>query len=238
MLTLFVRAMILYVVMIIVMRALGRRQLGEFQPYEFAMTILLAEVISAPMESVSTPFLQGLLPAAGMFVVHCAITLVCMKSDAARAFISGKPSLVISKGVVNEKELRKLCLSLADLTEGLRGCGIMNPAEVGTAIVEANGSISAFPPSSCRAPTNAELGVDAGYEGMPMILVMDGRAQDNNITQCGKDIKWLENALKSMGMSVRETYFAHIDTHGVLTAQKKGGGVSRKGVISPEEVTW
>ncbi len=238
MLTLFVRAMILYVVMIIVMRALGRRQLGEFQPYEFAMTILLAEVIASPMESVSTPFLHGLLPVAGMFVVHCAITLICMKSDAARAFISGKPSLVISKGVVDEKELEKLCLNLSDLMEGLRGCGIINPSEVGTAIVEANGSISAFPRSSCRSPTNMEMGIDAGYEGLPMILVMDGRIQDNNISQCGRDRKWLEAQLGALGMTVADTYFAHIDTQGVLTAQKKGGGVKQLNAIPPEEVNW
>ena len=238
MLTLFIRAMLLYILMIIVMRALGRRQLGEFQPYEFAMTILLAEIIAAPMESVATPFLQGILPMAGMFVVHCAITLLSLRSDRIRAFISGKPSLVISKGVVNEAELRRLCLSLSDLMEGIRACGIMNPAEVGTAVVEANGSISAFPRSSCRAPTSSEMNIDPGYEGMPMILVMDGRAQMHNITQCGRDEKWLSDVLAKMNLDIPSTYFAHVDTQGILTAQQKGGGVARIQAISPGEVTW
>lgn len=238
MLTLFVRAMILYIIMIIVMRALGRRQLGEFQPYEFAMTILLAEVIAAPMESVSSPFLHGIIPVAGMFVVHCAISLISMKSDRLRAFFSGKPSLVISKGVVNEKELERLCLSLSDLMEGIRACGIMNPAEVGTAIVESNGSISAFPNSACRAPQTGEVNVDPGYEGMPMILVMDGRVQTHNLAQCGKNRAWLEKQLSALNLTIPGTYFAHVDTQGILTAQKKGGGIKRRQAISPEEVAW
>ena len=238
MLTLFVRAIILYLVMILVMRALGRRQLGQFQPYEFALMILLAEVIASPMESVSVPLLYGLMPVAAMFVVHCAITLISIKSDKFRAIVSGKPVMVISKGVINEQELRKLCMGLNDLMEGLRGCGILDPAEAGTAVVEPNGSISAFPRSSCRPATAAEQGLDPGYEGLPMILVMDGRAQLHNLTQCHKDEKWLRTALRGVGMEVEDTYFASVDTKGTITAQRRGGGIVPAQVIDPAEVEW
>ena len=105
MFTLFLRALILYVVMIVTMRALGKRQLGQFQPYEFAMTILLADLISTPMGSVSTPLLYGILPFMALFAVHSLITLLSLKSDRVRAIVSGKPSVVISRGVINEKEL-------------------------------------------------------------------------------------------------------------------------------------
>ena len=153
MFTLFLRALILYVVMIVTMRALGKRQLGQFQPYEFAMTILLADLISTPMGSVSTPLLYGILPFMALFAVHSLITLLSLKSDRVRAIVSGKPSLVISRGVINEKELKRLCLSLADLLEGLRGAGVLDPSEAGTAVVEANGKLSVFPESSKRSPT-------------------------------------------------------------------------------------
>lgn len=238
MLTLFLRAMILYSIMILVMRALGRRQLGQYQPYEFAMMILLADVISTPMESVSTPLLQGLLPVAAMFVVHCAITLISIKSDKVRAVISGKPVMVISKGVINERELKKLCLGLNDLLEGLRGCGIIDPADAGTAIVEPNGSISAFPRSTQRPPNTSEMSIDPGYEGLPMILVMDGRVQLHNLAQCQRDESWLRGLLNGLGMEIENTYFASMDTHGVFTAQPRGGGVVSTQAIQPGEVRW
>lgn len=238
MLTLFLRAMILYLIMILVMRGLGRRQLGQYQPYEFAMMILLADVISTPMESVSTPLLQGLLPVAAMYAAHCAITLISIKSDRARAVISGKPVMVISKGVINEHELKKLCLGLNDLLEGLRGCGIIDPAEVGTAIVEPNGGISAFPRSDKRPPNTSEMNIDPGYEGLPMILVMDGRVQPHNLAQCQRDEAWLRQTLCGLGMEIENTYFAGVDTKGVLTAQPMGAGVVSTQAIRPEEVNW
>lgn len=238
MLTIFLRGVILYLVMIMVMRGLGRRELGQFQPYEFVMMVLLAEIIASPMESVSTPLIHGLLPAAALFVTHSAITLISYKSDKFRAFISGKPVLVISKGVINEQELKRLCMGLNDLLEGVRGCGILDPAEVGTAIVEPNGSISAFPRSSKRPPYTAEMNIDAGYEGLPMILVMDGRIQPHNLNQCLRDETWLREMLGSLGMTPEETYFASVDTKGVMTAQKKGEGIKQLQVIAPGEVGW
>lgn len=233
MFSLFFRGMILYIVMILIMRALGKRQLGEFQPYEFAMTILLADVISAPMESVSTPLLHGLLPVGAMFVVHGAITLLSLRSDKARAILSGKPSVVISRGVIDQNQLDKLCLSLADLLEGLRGAGFLDPAEVGTAIVEANGKISAFANPPNRQPKLQEMGIQGDYEGLPMILVMDGRIQKHNLARTGRNEKWLTERV-----NVKETYLASLDTQGRMLVQSRSGSVKTIQAIQPEEVVW
>ena len=238
MLTIFIRAIVLYVLMIAIMRGLGRRELGQFQPYEFVMMVLLAEIIASPMESVSTPLLHGLVPAAALFSVHCAITLISYKSDKFRAIVSGKPVVVMSKGVINEKELKRLCMGLNDLMEGLRCCGILDPAEVGTAVVEPNGSISAFPRASCRPPVTSEMNMDPGYEGLPMILVMDGRVQRHNLSQCMHDEKWLAEQLGCFGLSAEKVFFASIDTKGMLTVQEKNGGIRQRQAIPPEEVGW
>ena len=239
MFTLFFRGVILYVVMIITMRGLGKRQLGQFQPYELAMAILVADVISTPMESISTPLLYGILPVAALFSVHSIITLLSLKFDKVRAFVSGKPSVVISKGVIDQEEMKKLCMSLSDLLEGLRNAGILNPAEVGTAIVEANGQMSVFPNSDSRPPTTGEMGIDPGYEGLPMLLVMDGRIQYNNLRQSGMCEEWLNKVLSDRGLSAKVVYLASLDTQGKLLIQLIGGGLMIvEDAIDPKKVGW
>ena len=238
MFTLFFRGALLYVVMIVTMRALGKRQLGELEPYELAMTILLADLISSPMESVSTPLLHGLLPVAAMFVVHGVITLASMRWDCFRALVSGKPALVINRGVIDRRELDRLCLSLSDLLEGLRGAGFLDPAEVGTAIVEANGAITAFPAGDDRPPKASELGVSPGYEGLPLALITGGRIQPVNRGMTGKDQPWLEGLLRGRGLAPAQVFLASLDTHGRMTLQLMGGELIRFQAMKPEEVRW
>ncbi len=238
MFTLFLRGALLYVVMIATMRALGKRQLGEFEPYELAMTILLADLISSPMESVSTPLLHGLLPVAAMFVVHGAITLASLRWDRFRALVSGKPAVVINKGEIDQRQLDRLCLSLSDLLEGLRGAGYLDPAEVGTAIVEANGTITAFPASDERPAKTGELDIQPGYEGLPMVVISDGHVQPNNLRQTGMDAAWLEALLGKRGLSPAGVYLASLDTQGRMTLQLRGGGLMRFEALAPGEVKW
>lgn len=238
MFTLFFRSVLLYVVLIVTMRALGKRQLGELQPYEFALTILLAEIIADPISSVSTPLLYGLLPVAAVVVVHGIISILCMKSDKIRAVVSGKPTLVINRGVIDRKALDGLCLSLSDLLEGLRSAGFLDPAEVGTAVVEANGTISAFEDAYNRPPRSGEMNLPTGYEGLPLILIMDGRIQPHNLRQTGKNETWLHNLLDVRGLAPRAVYLASLDTKGSLLLQLRDGQVLRLQALQESEVIW
>lgn len=238
MFTLFFRAIFLYVVLILTMRLLGKRQLGEFQPFEFALTILLADIISGPIGSVSTPLLYGVLPVMAVIVVHGVLTIACMKSDKLRAVISGKPTLVISRGVIDRRELNRLCLSLSDLLEGLRGAGFLDPTEVGTAVVEANGTISAFADAGSRPPTTREMQLSPGYEGLPMILIMDGRLQEKNLRTTGKDEAWLTGLLSGRALSAEAVYLASLDTRGFLTLQMRDDTLIRFRALSEGEVRW
>ena len=238
MLTLFLRAIILYAVMIAAMRLMGRRQLGQFQPYEFALTILLADLVSSPMESVSTPLLHGLIPMAALVLVHGFITWLSMKHDGVRAVISGKPVVVISKGVIDRRQLSRLCLSLSDLLEGLREAGMLDPAEVGTAVFEADGKISAFPDSLSRAPRTEELNISPGYEGLPLMLIMDGRVQPHNLARSGQDGAWLEGLLAARGLRAADVYLASLDTRGGLTLQKMDGQILKFAALEPGKAVW
>lgn len=238
MFTLFLRAIIVYAFLILAMRLLGKRQMGELQPYEFALTILLAEIIGEPVSNVSTPLLHGLLPVAAVIVVQGVISIACMKSDRIRSLISGRPKVVVRRGVIDRRALDELCLSLADLLEGLRGAGYMDIAEVGTAIMEANGSISAFPSENSRPPTTAEMNIQPPYEGMPLLLVMDGHIQKRNLLSSGRDEAWLRGILKKRGLSERAVYLASLDTRGSLLLQLMDGSVQTIAAMQPGEVKW
>lgn len=238
MFTLFFRAALLYVALILTMRALGKRQLGEFQPYEFALTILLADIISGPIGSVSTPLLYGLLPVAAVIVVHGVLSIACLKSDRIRAAVSGRPTLVINRGVIDRQALGRLCLSLSDLLEGLRTAGYLDPTAVGTAVVEANGSISAFESAGERPPTAQEMNLSPGYEGIPMILVMDGSVQPANLRQTGRDEAWLRGLLGARGLAPKAVYLASLDTQGRMTLQLMDGAVMRFQALEEGEVRW
>lgn len=221
MFTLFLRAVFLYGLMILTMRLLGKRQLGEFEPYELALTILLADIISSPIGSVSTPLLYGILPVAAVIIVHGIISIACVKSDKIRSVISGRPTLIIRRGEINLRELDRLCLSVADLLEGLRGAGFLDPNEVGTAIVEANGKISAFADSAKRPPKKEEMNMPANYEGLPMVLAVNGRVQRDNLKTIGQNEKWLEKMLSARGIKVRDAALCMIDTSGKMTVQTR-----------------
>ena len=238
MFTLFLRSMLLYGLLIASMRALGKRQLSELQPYELALTILLAEIIAGPIDDVSIPLLYGLLPTAAVMVVHGILSLACMKSDKLRAVISGKPAVVISNGTIDRRELNRLCLSLADLLEGLRCAGFLDPSEVGTAVVEANGNITAFAASPNRPLCPQDIHLETSYEGLPLILIMNGRIQAHNLSLAGRDERWLDGLLMGRGLGAKQVYLAALDTKGMLSLQLMDDAMLRFRAMNPSEVKW
>lgn len=238
MLTILIRAILLYCILVLTMRAMGKRQLGQFQPYEFVMAMLIANLVASPMSDVSTPLLHGVLPVAALYVVHSVITLVCLRSDRLRALISGKPSLIISRGVIQQKELNRLCLALSDLLEGLRAAGYMDPSEVGTAVMEANGTLTAFPKAQRRPVNTGEMNVDPGYEGLPMMLVMDGRIQQHNLKSAHLEAGWLKGVLAGRGLAVEQVFLCSLDTQGRMAIQDREGTIYQFQAMDAAEVKW
>ena len=126
----------------------------------------------------------------------------------------------------------------ADVLEGLRTSGILDPAEVETAIVEANGAINAFPYASKRPPTADEMNVDPGYEGLPMTLIMDGRIQTGNLGTAQLDQTQLEQMLSSRRLAAESVFFCSLDTQGRMMIQDRAGNVTQFQAIDPGEVKW
>lgn len=197
--------------MIVAIRTMGKKQLGQFQPYELAMALMIADILATPMSNVSTPLLHGVLPICAMIGVHALITIICLKSDKARALISGKPSLIISGGVIDIKELNRLSLSLSDLLEGLREFGIINIWDVECAVMEANGTITAFPKSNKRPPNSEDLKLKVKTESLPLALIMDGKIQIHNLNSAGINQMDLIDFLLSRKINPENIYLATID---------------------------
>ena len=130
---------------VLAMRLMGKRQVGQLQPFELVVAIMIADLASTPMESLDIPLWRGIIPLAATVTLHQLFTLLSLKSQRMRAFFSGTPTVVIHRGKIDAKALERLCFNLNDLLEELRTGGILSPTEVGTAIMETSGKLSVFP---------------------------------------------------------------------------------------------
>ena len=143
MLIIFFRAIILYIFVLIVMRLMGKREIGQLQPFELAISIMIADLATIPMSDIGVPIFNGLIPILGLLVIHLCITVLNLKSPKAREIICGKPTILIYKGKIDKKALEKERFTVAELQERLREKDIMNISDVEYAILETSGQITA-----------------------------------------------------------------------------------------------
>ena len=145
MLITFVRSIILYVIVLVVMRLMGKREIGQLQPFELAIAIMIADLASVPMSEVGIPIINGIIPILSLLVMHLIISFINLKSIKMRQLICGKPSILIYRGKINEKVLIKERFTINELQERLRANNINNLADVEYAILESSGTLSIFP---------------------------------------------------------------------------------------------
>lgn len=241
MLTVLLRATILFLSAVAVMRMMGKRQVGQLQPYELVIAIMIAELAATPMEDIGVPLLYGIVPMLTLMILHSAISILCVKNQRLREFLNGVPSVLIRRGVIQNDELLRNCYNLTDLLEELRACGVLNPAEVGTAVLETSGKMSVFPKSAYRPATPADLNLETGYEGMPLILVQDGDVERRNLQSGGLDEAWLWKTLAAQGFSdAAQVLLASLDTSGMMFVQGKGEKPRLKifRALAPEKAVW
>ena len=240
MIALLIRSIVLVCFAVFSMRLMGKRQIGQLQPFELVIAIMIADLASTPMESLDMPLWRGILPLLAVVALHQLFTLLSLKSQRMRAFFSGTPTIIIRRGQIDPKALEKLCFNLNDLLEELRTGGILSPTEVGTAIMETSGKLSVFPKSSFRPATPGDMNLETGYEGIPLTLILDGQIETNNLPLCGRDERWLLNQLEKLGFSsVREVLLCYLDTDGLLTAHPFADAPPmRRQAMKPGEVMW
>lgn len=240
MLTVFVRSVILYAASLLAMRVMGKRQIGQLQPFEVVVIIMIAELAATPMGGVGIPLLYGILPMMALAVCHGLITWACMKSQRVRRWFCGQPTVLIRGGVICEKQLRKSAVDLNDLMEAIRTGGMLDPSEVGTAVLEPGGQISVFPKAAHRPVSPQDLRLSVGQEGLPLPLVMDGAIQRDNLRRGGLTEAWLRSEVEKAGLSaLEEVFFMCLNTRGELLIQGKGRtDASIVQALDPERAVW
>ena len=192
MLITFVRSIILYVIVLVVMRLMGKREIGQLQPFELAIAIMIADLASVPMSEVGIPIINGIIPILSLLVMHLIISFINLKSIKMRQLICGKPSILIYRGKINEKVLIKERFTINELQERLRANNINNLADVEYAILETSGQVSIIQKPNKRTTIPEDFNIMPEYEGISYDLVVDGKIMNDNLKILNKTYGWLK----------------------------------------------
>ncbi|MBQ2952647.1 MAG: DUF421 domain-containing protein [Clostridia bacterium] len=240
MLTVFVRSVLLYGVSLLAMRAMGKRQVGQLQPFEMVVVIMIAELAATPMGGVGIPLLYGVLPMAALVVCHGLLSAACMRWQKLRVWLSGEPAVLVRNGALCEKQMRRASVDLNDLMEAIRTAGCADPSEVGTVVLEPGGKLSVLPKAQHRPLTPDDVGLQPPKEGLPLPLVMDGVVQHDNLNRGRLTETWLRLEAEKAGFpGIQDVLFMCLNTRGELLIQGKGQtNTLLRRVLPPERVVW
>ncbi|ADY56146.1 protein of unknown function DUF421 [Syntrophobotulus glycolicus DSM 8271] len=216
-----IRTIILYLVIVIIIRIMGKKQIGQLQPFELVIILMISELAAIPSQNIGIPLSAGLLPVIVLLLLGMTFSYITLKSEKARALICGTPTILIEKGKIIEKELVDLKYNLSDLLEQLRVNNIPNIADVEYAILETNGQLSVIPKTDKRPLTPADMNIHPAYEGLPSILIMDGIVQKRNLERSNANLTWLKNELNKANLKVNDVLIASLDNQNHLYFQAK-----------------
>lgn len=223
MLVFVARTLVLYFIVVTSMRIMGKRQIGEMQPSELVIAIMISDLASVPMQSVDIPLIAGVVPVLTLIVAEIIMSYAGLKSRFLRRIITGEPSIIIYDGHVNEKELRRLRFNLNDLLEQLRINNTPNIADVEVAMLETNGQLSIIPKKDARTVTVRDLKIkDAKKEQLPCMLISDGTLIKTELKRSGKSQEWLIDELKKKKTKIEDVFIASYDKSDGLFIQFKG----------------
>lgn len=221
MLVTFFRAILLYIIVLIVMRLMGKREIGQLQPFELAISIMIADLASIPMTDTGVPISNGIIPILGLLVMHLVISVVNLKSIKAREIICGKPRILIYRGRIDEKALKKERFTINELEERLRGNNVVNLCDVEYAILETSGNITVIQKPEKRNTIPEDFNIVPDYEGISYDLVVDGKIMDENLKKLGKNYQWLKKQVEKFNIRPEEALVVTIDAKGQIFCQEK-----------------
>ncbi len=205
-----IRTIFLYALVILVIRLMGKRQIGELQPYEFVITIMISDLAALPMQDTRLPLILGVIPIITLLFIKTILSIIQLKSQKARQILEGEPSILISRGKINFESLKRQQINLDELMEEIRLAGYFDLSEIEYGILENNGQMS-FLTSDNNNSTKPLL---------PVIYVLDGKVNKNALTSSGKNYEWIKKQLKNHKInSIDDVLIAMTDTKGKFIYQ-------------------
>lgn len=209
----FIRTILIFITLLAVMRLMGKRQIGEMQPYELVITLIIADLACIPMADTTIPLAYGFIAVLTVYFLHQLVCLLDLKIPRAKALLSGSPSVVINKNGIDESQLKKNNLDVCDLIESLRSAGYFSLDAVDYALYEAGGSFSALPRKDYEEEQTS----------LPVVIVSGGKFNDKNVRLTGKDKEYYLSVLRERGFDeLKKILVLTVDGNGKAYAQSKG----------------
>ncbi len=229
MLVISLRTLIIYLTLIVVMRFMGKRQIGEMQPFELVITLLIAELACIPMADTSIPLLYGIVSVLAIFVLHEAVTLLDLKVKPLKSVLSGKPSVVINKNGIDDYQLKKNNLDVSDLIESLRAAGYFSLDCIDYALYESNGTFSALPKENYEQMQTS----------LPLVIIDNGKFNGKNLALTGLGQEYFETILREQGIRKHKNVLVlTADGEGKIYLQEKKEKFRTFRVQYPGNKTW
>ena len=211
MLLVYLRTIILYLILVIVIRFMGKRQIGQMEASEFVVTMLVADLATIPMQDGAIPLFSGIVPILTVLGVELLLSVLCMRSVRLRRLLCGKPVILIENGQLLQNNLKKTRVTIDELTELLREKDILDIQTVQFAILETSGKVSVFPYPKDRPATAQDAGIMAQKQYLPITIVSDGQLLTHNLGISGKDVSWLQKVLREKKTTLQDTFLLTVD---------------------------
>ena len=219
-----IRSLLLYILVIFAVRLMGKRQLGELQPSELVITILVSNIATLPIEDVNIPVIVGITPILAMVCFEVMVSWLCLRYPRIRKFTSGSPKIIIKDGKIDRKAMCDLRFSVDDLMMGLRGSEVFDISEVQYAIVETTGRMSVMKKQSEDIPVRSDLNLKPDNSDPPQVIVSDGIVQDTVLRSLGFDPDYAERTVSRFGIKASDVFIMTADISGNCFISKKEGG--------------
>lgn len=217
----FVRTLILYIIVLVAIRLMGKREIGQLQPFELVVTIMIADLASVPMQDIGIPLVHGIIPILALLAGQLILSTINIKSGVARRLISGKPTILISNGKILENKLRAQKYTVDGLLEQLRVAGYADINTVEYAILETSGEVSVIPKSGNAVITKKDMNIKTKKAGFLRPIVIDGSYIESNIEALGINKENVCNLLKVNKLKLQEVFLLLKDENGETYIQKK-----------------